>query len=44
MNPKALSGAKAAPRSLKRVTLALTANETFAPVHSGTALPQTTPP
>ena len=44
MIPKALSGAKAEPRSLRSVTLALTANETLAPVNSGTALPQTTPP
>ena len=42
--PKALSGANAAPRSLNKVTLALTANDTFAPVNSGTALPQITPP
>ena len=41
---KNFPGDKADPRSLNKVTLALTAKETFAPVNSGTALPQTTPP
>jgi hypothetical protein len=44
MIPKALSGDNAEPKSLNKVTLALTANETLAPVKSGTALPHTTPP
>ena len=41
---KALSGEHAEPRSLNKQTLALTANGIFAPVSSGTTLPQTAPP
>ena len=44
MTPNALSGESADPKSLNKVTLALTAKATFAPVNSGTALPHTTPP
>ena len=36
--------ANAEPKSLSKQTLALTAKGTFAPVSSGTAFPQTTPP
>ena len=43
MIAKALSGEHAEPKSLNKQTLALTANGIFAPVSSGTTLPQTAP-
>ena len=42
--PQALSGAKGAPKSLNKQTLALTAKETFAPVNCGTTSPHFAPP
>ena len=39
-----LTGANADPKSLNKQTLALTAKGTLAPVSSGTAFPQITPP